>query len=35
MDYGGDLSADDVAFLREIYAADMVRLLRLTGVDFT
>lgn len=35
MDYGGDLSADDVAFLRETYAADMVRLLRLTGVDFT
>lgn len=31
MDYGGDLSAEDVAFLREIYAPDQVRLTALTG----
>lgn len=34
MDYGSDLGADDVAFLRDIYARDMARLRELTGVTF-
>lgn len=34
MDYGSELSPDDVAFLRRIYAPDMARLERLTGLRF-
>jgi hypothetical protein len=34
MDYGADLSAEDVAFLQEIYAPDQLRLQALTGVRF-
>ena len=33
MDYGEALSADDVAWLRRVYARDMARLLTLTGID--
>lgn len=32
MDYGGDLSAEDAAFLREIYVRDQLRLQALIGV---
>jgi hypothetical protein len=34
MDYGSDLGADDVVFLRDLYARDMARLKALTGVTF-
>lgn len=34
MDYGGDLEAEDIAFLRHIYARDMARLKDLTGIAF-
>jgi hypothetical protein len=34
MDYGGGLSAEDEAFLRDLYAADMARLKSLTGIAF-
>jgi hypothetical protein len=33
MDYGSDLTPDDIAFLRGVYAADLARLKALTGVD--
>lgn len=34
MDYGAGLAAEDVAFLRRIYAADQARLESLTGFNF-
>ncbi|WP_374573189.1 sulfotransferase [Phenylobacterium sp.] len=34
MDYGENLEAEDVAFLRRLYARDMARLKDLTGVTF-
>lgn len=34
MDYGGDLTAEDTAFLRTLYARDMERLRSLTGLAF-
>jgi len=34
MDYGADLSAEDIAHLRQVYAADQVRLRDLTGFFF-
>lgn len=34
MDYGSELGAEDVAFLRDLYARDMARLKALTGVGF-
>ncbi|WP_312163907.1 sulfotransferase domain-containing protein [Phenylobacterium sp.] len=33
-DVGGALAGEDVSYLREIYAEDMARLARLTGVSF-
>ncbi|MDP3856077.1 sulfotransferase domain-containing protein [Phenylobacterium sp.] len=34
MDYGGDLTDEDAAFLRRLYACDLARLEALTGVVF-
>jgi hypothetical protein len=34
MDYGSTLTAEDSAFLRDVYAKDMARLEALTGVRF-
>jgi hypothetical protein len=34
MDYGGELTAEDAAWLREVYARDQRRLADLTGVSF-
>lgn len=33
MDYGSELRAEDVAFLREVYARDLAKLTALTGVE--
>jgi hypothetical protein len=35
MDYGSDLTPEDVDFLRETYAPDLARLASLTGVDLS
>jgi hypothetical protein len=34
MDYGSELTAEDAAFLRDVYATDMARLENLTGLGF-
>ena len=34
MDYGGELTPEDAAFLRAVYAADQARLAALTGIEF-